>query len=1042
MLTELMDAIYAMTKKSPADYTDLETTIGDRTLVYRSGGMATLVRYGGISKVASNAELTDMVGALQQTLNPFFLRRCHELQFVLDRDLMHADRLKKRMAPVYETANRLGVGEYMKDIFDEQAETMAKFTMDDSITLVLYTNPNALSEHEFKDWVAQLREMRRMGQIHIPPGTQDETFAVEPQLAIHEAYVNQVVSTLKSADIGGQAEVCDIWTASTIMARSIDPMGISDEWSAWLTPKFDDRLGLRVGSEPLLRKAPPSVVKARPKVRKVANTSVLFPPPIRDQLLTQEAHYPKSGFLEYAGRLYATLAMVVPPRRDVNASMLLYSLSGMKARAAGESERVPYRISMRMRAQGLNQLSLRASIAPIVAAGSNNNRKLMRAIAGLRDEAKEELAMASLSASITTWVDASIPNATEILKSRIVALRTAASQWGDVTLAEASIDRFDAFINSCPGVTQRPCSNEAVGNIREILPLLPWARPASPLGSRGTELYRSLDGAILPTASHSSEQDYWLETMTAPMGGGKSAQANRKHLEYIFAPGRTTWPFLHILDIGGSVSGLIQMIQDALPDDMKHLAFMHTLRNDRRNAINMCDTKLGLRHPLEGDLQATVDFISGLVTPAERGKPYDNMGEFIKTLLKSAYKRYSDEDGGSPKLYRPGIDAVDKAIVDLRLEDEVHPNHTSWFEVADRLGAKGNYPAATLAHRQAMPTLPDLDILAKDENIRGDYMTAIADQGVPVPITFCTQLALARESFPIFTATTELDLSGRRITALDLADVARVGSPGARKQASLMFQVAYELFTRNIRMEEDDLSVVPRQWLPYYRSLLDELKSTDKHVTLDEYHRTMIKELSAKDSADHDTTGLRATLIREGGRESRKWGLSLLTISQLSADHGQLHSLASCNHILKRGSAEETAYQQKHLNLSATDVEALRMFVNGPTKAGVTFLSQWTTKAGKYSQLFTSTMGPKTLWSLSSTFEDKTIRKIVFDAIGRDAGRAVLSRHYPGGSAASEVERRKLTAKKTSNEDIDESVCMEVAQELVTQYKTNPMNYK
>lgn len=1043
VLDQIMDAVYSMSKKAPADYTDLETTIGSRTFVYRSGSMATLIRYQGISKIVAKEEMNDIVETLTRTLNPFFLRKCHEIQFVFDRDIMSPERLKKRMRPTYETANRLGVGDYMKDIFDEQARTMARYTMDETIIIVLITNPNALREEDYKEWLRHLREMRQTGRVHVPPGTQDETYGTDPQLALHDAFVDQVLDAINSSDIGGQAEACDVWEGSTIMARSLDPLGVSDSWSAWLLPKADSHLGLRIGSEPLLNEVPPSIRKAVPKASRIANTSVMFPPPLRDQLLPHEATYPKGGFMEYAGRLYATLNMVIAPRREVSSMPLIYNLASMQARSGEDSERVPFRLSMRIRGLGLKQLTLRQAMAPLVAAGSYNNRKLMKAIRALSKEAEAELSMGSFSLSLTTWVNASDPAAHTKLKSRLVALRSAASQWGDMTTAEDSIDRFEAFINSCPGLTLRPCSNEGVGNINELLPLLPWARPASPLGNQGTELYRSLDGSILTTASHSGVQDYWLETMTAPMGGGKSAQANRKHFDYIFAPGRTTWPFLHIVDIGGSVSGLIEMLQDALPPDQKHLVHMHTLRNDRRNAVNMLDTKLGLRYPLEGDLQATVEFLVALVTPAERSKPYDNMGEFIKTLLKAMYKRTADDtENGTPKLYRRGtVPAVDEAIDNANIDDII-PDHTTWFEVCDRLGALGDIRNATLAHRQAMPTLPELDQLSKDDNIRGDYMRAMTETNQPIPDVFSVQLALARESYPIFTSTTVLDLFGRRITALDLNEVATKGSASARKQSSLMYMVGYELFTKNIRIHEDDLNQVPKQWLPYYQSLLDDLKNTDKHVTVDEYHRTMIQELSAKDAADHDSTGIRATLVREGGRESRKWGLSLLTISQVTADHGQLFSLASGNHILKRGSPEDTEFQRKALNLSQTDTQAMNLFLNGPTKAGVTFLSQWTTKKGKFSQLYTSTVGPMIMWSFSSTFEDKNIRRIVFDELGRDIGRVVLAKHYPGGSAKDEVDRRKRSVKSIDEQDLIEGACKEVAMEMVKQYRANPANYK
>ncbi len=621
-------------------------------------------------------------------------------------------------------------------------------------------------------------------------------------------------------------------------------------------------------------------------------------------------------------------------------------------------------------------------------------------------------------------------------------MRSAASQWGEMQMVEQTLDRAQAFVTSCPALSLDPCSVEGVGTLADLIPLFPFGRPASPLENDGVEFYRSLDGAILPTEAHSSKQDFWLETMTAPMGGGKSAQANRKHFDFVFAPGRKTLPFLHILDIGGSVSGMVELMQDALPPEKKYLAHMHTLRNNRENAVNMLDPKLGLRYPLEGDLGATVDWLTALVTPAERTRPYDNMSEFCRTILLATYRQFDDErEQSQPKIYKPGVLFVDQALAEVRID--IKPG-TPWYVVADLLGANGRIEAALKAHRKAVPLLPDLQSVANDDNVRGDFMRAMTEQGVPIPEAFNVQLGLARESYPIFTEETILDLRGRRITAIDLAEVARKGSASARKQSSLMYQVAYELFSRNIRISPEDMAYIPKVWQPYYQQLLEELANTDKHAALDEYHRTMVAELSAKDEADHDIQGLRATLVREGGLESRKWQLSVTTISQLASHHGKLFSMASANHILKQGGVEETALQRKIMGLSPTDTLALQTFVNGPKKGiGVTFLSQWTTKNGKFNQLFTSTVGPKLLWSLSTTYEDKTIRKILFDALGRAAGRAVLAKNYPGGSAKEEVERRKRMIKSDSiADDALEGACRELANELIARYRNNPSDYQ
>lgn len=1047
LINYLMDAAHSVSKKTPQAYSDLETTVGDRTLVYRNQTMATVVEFGGIKRVVGRDE-TDLISArLAEALNPFFARECHEIQFVFNRDLMLPEQMKHEMAPVYASAKALNMLEVIGDVLDEQAETMASVCMQETMVFVLYTHPKSMRPEEMKDWAKVMVERRRNGEFFCPPGTMDETFGIEPMLALHNAYVDQVVSALSDSDIGGSCEVLSAAKATGVIAHMLDPLGTPASWKAWLLPHTAEeartRFATRRDNDPLLVGSPKRVRDEKPRITKVGNLSIYLPPPLKEQLIPTSANYYKEG-VEINGRIYASLYMHTAPRRDVTSQQLIYNLSTMRARHGGVEGVVPYRLTMRMRAAGLSAVQMKAMIAPLFLIGGQNNKKIMKAYEALQHDKNKDLALSTFSLSLVTWVNVGEAGAKDLLKSRVVALRNAAQAWGDMKVEEEVIDRVQAVLDSVPCITQNPVSQEGTGNLLEILPLIPWTRPASPLGKDGTEFYRTLDGSLMRTAAHSSVQDYWLETMTAPMGGGKSAQANRKHFDFIFAPGRKYLPFLHCLDIGGSVAGMVHLCIDALPEDQKHLAVVHTLRNRIEDSVNMLDPKLGLRYPMIGDFQVSVEFLSALVTPPEREKPYDNMSEFCRAVLMQAYKELDDRnDQGSPKKYMPGQTDPDFVEIDKALREnsiDVAPG-TPMYQVADMLAAKRLYHAASFAHRCASPTLPDLQRIARNDNVRAEFMRATTEQKIPIPEAFDTQLMLAMQSYPIFNQKTRLDFRSARITAIDLQEVARQGPPSARKQANLMYMVAYELFAKNIRITEEDLSEVPPVWMPYYRELLEQLQNTDKHVTIDEYHRTEINPTKTDEATGAfapATSGIRATLEREGGRESRKWQLSLTTISQMSQDHGLLFNLASANHIIKRGSSEDTKFQAKHLGMSGADVQALNLFVNGPQKGiGVTFLSQWTTKAGKFNQLFTSTVGPKLLWSLSSGFEDKTIRSIVFKALGRQEGRTALAKMFPGGSAKQEVERRKLEVDTTNESDALAGASRLVAEEIIKYYRAN-----
>src|ERR1035437_8206239 len=309
------NAIYSMTKKSLLDYSQLEGSIGTRTLTYRDETMATVVRYMGVRRIVGDDETATIIDHLASRLNQFFATGAYEIHFFMSRDEMTLDALKKRMKPMYETAARLGFDEGVNDIFDEQAATMAATTMDDHIYLVLLSKPGALRKEDYAEWVQTLIQERRKGSIHVPEGTQDETFAIEPLIALHDAVVDQTVIALTDSSVGAMCTVLSAAEAATAIAQEIDPLGTPDSWKAWLLPTTDNKqaknathLARRRMGEPLMTAASASIVNENPKAVRVANTAVFFPPPLKEQLISQEGTYTKDGgYLEYGGRIYATM---------------------------------------------------------------------------------------------------------------------------------------------------------------------------------------------------------------------------------------------------------------------------------------------------------------------------------------------------------------------------------------------------------------------------------------------------------------------------------------------------------------------------------------------------------------------------------------------------------------------------------------------------------------------------------------------------------------------------------------------------------------
>lgn len=79
------------------------------------------------------------------------------------------------------------------------------------------------------------------------------------------------------------------------------------------------------------------------------------------------------------------------------------------------------------------------------------------------------------------------------------------------------------------------------------------------------------------------------------MGGGKSVFLNAMNFAFVTQAGLSRLPWVSIIDVGPSSSGLITLIQENLPEGKKHLAAYHRLRMTEDFAINPFDTPLGCR---------------------------------------------------------------------------------------------------------------------------------------------------------------------------------------------------------------------------------------------------------------------------------------------------------------------------------------------------------------------------------------------------------------------------------------------------------------
>lgn len=176
-------------------------------------------------------------------------------------------------------------------------------------------------------------------------------------------------------------------------------------------------------------------------------------------------------------------------------------------------------------------------------------------------------------------------------------------------------------------------------------------------------------------------------------------------------------------------------------------------------------------------------------------------------------------------------------------------------------------------------------------------------------------------------------------------------------------------------------------------------------------------------------------------RESRKWQLEIVLASQLPEDFREVAKIATTILIMDQGNEQTRQTIKEIFGLSATEVSALKRFVNGAKPGvGATFLAKIKTKEAEISQLFTATSGGLELWGLSTTAEDRTLRNALQRVMSSRDARRMLKTRFPSGSCKSYILRKKAEVKQDSgsnfvDDEVAESLVQALANEMIVKWR-------
>lgn len=168
-------------------------------------------------------------------------------------------------------------------------------------------------------------------------------------------------------------------------------------------------------------------------------------------------------------------------------------------------------------------------------------------------------------------------------------------------------------------------------------------------------------------------------------------------------------------------------------------------------------------------------------------------------------------------------------------------------------------------------------------------------------------------------------------------------------------------------------------------------------------------------------------------RESRKWNLSIGLYTQSIEDIPEIIAeLATMVVILGSGTDKGIADLAKKFGLNGACQYALA-HLGKPGPAGANLVALFRTGSGMSQLVLTLTIGGQPLWAFSTTTEDVAIRNGLYRIMEPSEALRRLAARFPGGSAKSEVERRRrLVADQSGVDDELVNVIQEIVREIAS----------
>lgn len=986
-LDKLLTPFQKAMRQSVSSFIRLETMENATTMVAADGSLISYVKIEGSRQIIGDDEFKAIVNASNVKIGTRFDRPGHAMQvyFARDPNRIRAT-LEQQIKPSRTTAHNIGLE--LDDVFEEKVNHLERFLTHEECYFVLWTRASCMTKNEIKRAGEQAREEAK--NWFNAPRSQNPLGVLEPLRTRHKSFISSIMSALDEMSI--ECNLLEVHDAMRAVRANLFPDRANENWRVCLP------------GDPIPPRAPQSLVDM---------SDVLWPN-LPSQLVAAEAKVLGKSVVRIGNLLWAGADMTLGPMDSTPFPILLNRMV--------EAD-IPFRISFLIEGGGASAVAFRTMMSTLMGPTNAGNKLIKYSLESLTTLARSE-PVVKVRVSFATWCN--IDQKDQIL-DRLSVLLQSFEAWGYCQVSEFSGDPLDCVMSSAMGIHCAGTAPSGIAPMVEIMKLLPWQRPSSPF-EQGAMIFRTPDGKIFPYQTGTNLTTTWFDLIFAQPGGGKSVLLNTLNCGTCLTPGMSKLPYVAIIDIGPSSSGLISLIKEALPLNRQHEAAYFRLQMAHQYAINPFDTQLGMRYPLPDERSYLVELLTLLTTPPGYDKPYDGMQQLCGLVVDEMFRWRDDAQANAEaRPYLPRLEGeVDAAIQKFN----VHlPTDPFWWDIVDKMFELDQPHLANLAQRHAVPTLNDSITASRRPQIRSLLEeTSVGFSSESVVAAFERMVTSAIREYPILSSVTQFDIADTRLCSLDLMDVAPQGDEAADRQTSIMYMLGRHALVRSWWMSPDMLPNIPEKFRQYHALKLQDLAETPKRLNFDEFHRTS------------KSNSVRAQVIRDV-REGRKRGVQIVLTSQLIDDFDKdMVDLATGVWVLGTAISDKAVQAVvDRFGLSNTARHIMRYKLTGPKSTGAPALFILGSTSGRYEQHIYNTLGPIELWAFSTSAEDVAIRNRLYAFLGAARARQMLAKTFPGGSARNEIRRRVLANSESgdSRQAMIGAVIEEIVEELIEESRAS-----